>query len=106
MTIYFLCTIKFSCVQEETTSPQDSSTLASTGAQPVEVDLTGELLQLQDHIAACNAVADRLTPLLPVLDGDVATTRLVVALSTVPWFEDLGLIPYGSTNWCGQTIKS
>ena len=47
--------------------------------------MDGELhVHLQEHIAACNAVSDKLSPLIPVLEGDLATTRLVVALSVVP----------------------
>lgn len=74
---------------------QDTSPLASTG-NAENVDL-GELVHLQEHIAACSAVSDRLSPLIPVLEGDLATTRLVVALSTVDIGCDLARhVPDGS----------
>eukprot|EP00435_Cladocopium_sp_Y103_P012833 s2635_g3.t1 len=82
---------------EDPDAPQDdTSTLASTGAVAENVDL-GELVHLQEHIAACTAVSDRLSPLIPVLQGDLATTRLVVALSAVDIGCDLARhVPDGS----------
>lgn len=70
---------------------QDTSTLASTGMNAdANVDINGELALLHEHIAACNFASDRLSSLIPCLENDLATTRLVVALSTVEIGIDLG----------------
>lgn len=53
-------------------------------------DINGELTFLHEHIAACNVASDRLCSLIPCLENDLATTRLVVALSTVEIGIDLG----------------
>ena len=70
---------------------QDTSTLASTGVNAdATVDINGELALLHEHIAACSAASDRLSSLIPCLESDLATTRLVVALSAVEIGIDLG----------------
>lgn len=82
---------------EDPDGPQDTSP-PSTGAAEAAEHVDGELhVHLQEHIAACNAVSDKLSPLIPVLEGDLATTRLVVALSVVDIGCDLARhVPEGS----------
>ena len=71
---------------------QDTSTLASAGVngELANVDINGELALLHEHIEACTSASDRLSSLIPCLENDLATTRLVVALSAVEIGIDLG----------------
>ncbi|CAJ1458143.1 unnamed protein product [Effrenium voratum] len=73
----------------EDQAPEVQDHASSQSTMNTEAPNASEAAALQDHIVACRAVEDRVVPLLPVLEQDEATTRLVTALAALEVGEDL-----------------